>query len=205
MADCSLASPHQPTPGRAGGDIALLNQPTGQGGLGPLAALAQRLIADSPAAGQLPQPDLLDAGRRDQLGVHRRHHPAGHRLMQDQLAVDEGQRLQGRPQDLDDLLGPRRGSEAAGLDDALEEGLGAGVGRLGEDLLGRALLADDPLVEEADPAGRLPGDRHPLLLAPERLSGYCLRFSYRPTRLSSASARSSACLRFRPSTWRGPG
>jgi hypothetical protein len=45
MADCSLASPHQPTPGRAGGDIALLNQPTGQGGLGPLAALAQRLIA----------------------------------------------------------------------------------------------------------------------------------------------------------------
>ncbi len=61
MADCSLASPHQPTPGWAGGDIALLNQPTGQGGLGPLAALAQRLIADSPAAGQLPQPDLLDA------------------------------------------------------------------------------------------------------------------------------------------------
>jgi hypothetical protein len=51
-------------------------------------------------------------------------------------------------QHLDHLFAPHGGSEAAGLDDPLEEGLGAGVGRLGEDLLGRALLADDPLVRK---------------------------------------------------------
>jgi len=42
------------------------------------------------------------------------------------------------------LTGVERPLQAAGLDDPLEGGLGAGVGRLGEDLLGRPLLADDP-------------------------------------------------------------
>ena len=63
-------SPDQPTRRRVGWDIPLCHKPSGQRGLGALAALAQRLIADPPVAGQVAQGDLLRAGGSDQLGVH---------------------------------------------------------------------------------------------------------------------------------------
>jgi hypothetical protein len=75
MADCSLASPHQPAPGRAGGDIALLNQPTGQGGLGAAALTptamsygiappgSYGLFPPHPVFGQVPSVGQQGAGQ----------------------------------------------------------------------------------------------------------------------------------------------
>src|SRR5204862_6020663 len=56
----------------------------------------------------------------------------------------------GRRDERDESAGYRVVSEPAGLDDPLEELLGPLLRRMGEDLLGRSLLQDDPVVQEAD-------------------------------------------------------
>ncbi len=81
---------------------------------------------------------------------------------------------------------PARGSEAAGVDDAPEEGLGAVLVRVADELVGRTRLEDPALVQEADRIERRgdlveqhqlgvhrqgPADRQPLLFSPESRSG----------------------------------
>jgi hypothetical protein len=84
-----LRTPHPPNPPPPPPGLGnpLGAQPADQGGLGALAALAERLIAGAPPASQQPQRHLLDPCGDDQLGVHPRQDPGRDCLIEDQLAV----------------------------------------------------------------------------------------------------------------------